>query len=428
MSDMISSVKGMNDILPKEITTWHTVETILKDVANQFAYQEIRFPIVEKTELFKRSIGDLTDIVQKEMYSFQDQHNGDLLTLRPEGTAPCVRACLQNNLLHNQVQRLWYLGPLFRHERPQKGRYRQFHQFGIETFGFDSIGVELELLSMNNLFWQALGLSDVVKLKINTIGTAQERHDYQDALRSYLSAYTSELDKDSLNRLDSNPLRILDSKNPEVQTILEGAPKLIDFLSEASLNRFEQLCEGLDKLGINYQQDPNLVRGLDYYSHAVFEWVTDSLGAQGTVSAGGRYDALVTQLGGKPIPAAGFAVGIERLVLLLNELKLVEAKPACDLYVAIDKGCDILKVQSWLNTIRSTLPSLRVMSDMAGSSLKSQLKRANVQQAPHVLLFQDNEFNGEHVLLKDMSGSNPQQTLGQSGLIEQLSLILRGKA
>lgn len=424
MAKIVTSVKGMNDILPKQMNAWQRVEQALKDVARQFSFQEIRFPIVEKTELFKRSIGDLTDIVQKEMYSFEDRHNGDLLTLRPEGTAPCVRACLQNNMLYNQIQRLWYMGPLFRHERPQKGRYRQFHQFGVEAFGYDSVGVELELLAMNQKFWQALGLTEVSVLKLNTIGELEERQQYQIKLYEYLSRYKQDLDEESLTRLDKNPLRILDSKNEKVQTILADAPTLAQHLSENSLQRFQQLKEGLDKLGINYVYTPTLVRGLDYYSHTVFEWVTDSLGAQGTISAGGRYDSLVEQLGGKPTPAAGFAIGIERLTLLLEELDLLSEQSDCDIYVVIDKTVKMSDALVVVENLRQAYPNKQVMVDMAQSSIKSQLKRAHSHGASYAVLF-TSEFNEQALVsLKAMKHQGEPQLLTKSQLIEQLKLSL----
>lgn len=423
MTNMVTNVKGMNDVLPEQCIIWQQVERCLKQVVRQFGFDEIRFPIVEKTELFKRSIGDLTDIVQKEMYTFEDAHNGDLLTLRPEGTAPCVRACMQHGLLHNQIQRLWYMGPLFRHERPQKGRYRQFHQFGVEAFGYDSVGIELELLAMNFAFWQALGLSDSIQLQINSIGTAQERLAYQEKLTRYLNQYRSELDADSLNRLDkNNPLRILDSKNTSVQALLVDAPKLEQHLSSETKERFEAVLAGLDKLAIPYQHQPNLVRGLDYYSHTVFEWTTEALGAQGTVSAGGRYDALVTQLGGKPTPAAGFAMGIERLVLLVETLAQPTKTADCDVYVVVDKSLAVDTVLAEVNILRKALPRLRVKTDLAASSLKSQLKRANQSQAQNTLVF-GNELYGQQgkVRLKDMANAVDDLELTMAEIVSQLT-------
>ena len=405
MSRGVSSVKGMNDILPTQMAAWNTVESALNQVMTSFAFQEIRFPIVEKTELFKRSIGDLTDIVQKEMYTFEDAHNGDWLTLRPEGTAACVRACEQNSLLYNQTQRLWYLGPMFRHERPQKGRYRQFYQFGVEAFGYDGIGIELELLAMNHRIWQALGLSESISLNINTIGTITERQAYQAALKTYLSAHRQRLDEESLMRLEKNPLRILDSKNPEIQTLRVDAPKLHGYLSDDSRQRFESLCQGLNDLGIAYTYDPTLVRGLDYYAHTVFEWVTDGLGAQGTVSAGGRYDGLVEQLGGKPTSAVGFAIGMERLVLLLEEIQGELASPKCDIYVIIDKALPQARAVVYVDMLRKVVPALKVMPDFSQSSEKSQLKRAIGSGANYSCVLTEHDLTDNQITIRALDES-----------------------
>jgi histidyl-tRNA synthetase len=411
----------MNDVLPSDNKAWQYVEKILTSVVSQYGYQQIRFPIVEKTELFKRSIGELTDIVQKEMYSFEDSQNGDQLTLRPEGTAPCVRACISNKLLYNKTPRLWYLGPFFRHENPQKGRYRQFHQFGIEVFGYASIDIELELLAMSNRLWQAFGLSDYCKLQINTIGTLEERMKYQQELTRYFESHREQLDTESLTRLEKNPLRILDSKNPKVQEIVAGAPKLHQHLSEATLTRFNDLCAGLETLGIAYTVEPTLVRGLDYYSHTVFEWVTDKLGAQGTVLAGGRYDGLVAQFGEKPTPAAGFALGFERLVLILETLALIPAEPDCDIYVVIEKEVNTVQAFALLEKLRLALPTLKVKVDLAASSSKSQLKRANGSGASYALLFMnDNPQPSDEVILKGLRGQFEQQNLTLDAIVSHL--------
>lgn len=416
MSKCVTSVKGMNDILPSQMAAWEQVETALKKVMCSFAFNEIRFPVVEKTELFKRSIGDLTDIVQKEMYTFEDAHNGDWLTLRPEGTAACVRACEQNRLLYNQTQRLWYLGPMFRHERPQKGRYRQFYQFGVESFGFDGVGIELELLSINHKIWQALGLSQSISLCINTIGTVSERQTFQKALTTYLSAHKDQLDEESLMRLDKNPLRILDSKNPAIQVLLVDAPALHDYLSEDSLARFEMLKQGLDDLGITYKHEPTLVRGLDYYAHTVFEWVTEGLGAQGTVSAGGRYDGLVEQLGGEPTTAAGFAIGIERLVLLLEEIQ-GEVKPRpLDVYVVIDKALSQAKAVACIDKLRQVNSSLMVLPDFAQSSEKSQMKRAIASGAKQVMILSKETIEQDKVVIKSLDEDRITETIATNEL------------
>ena len=318
----IQSLRGMHDLLPGNSEIWQYLEKKVADVLSRYSYQEIRFPVLEQTELFKRSVGEATDIVEKEMYSFEDR-NGDQLSLRPEGTAGCVRACTEHGLLHNQTQRLWYSGPMFRHERPQKGRQRQFHQIGVEAFGLNGPDIDAELLLLTANLWKTLKIDSVVKLQINSLGTSTDRAHYRDKLVSYLMTHRDDLDEDSQRRLETNPMRILDSKNPEVQKIVDGAPQLNDFIDDDSRQHFEQLCGILDAAKVSYEINPRLVRGLDYYSKTVFEWVTDSLGAQGTICAGGRYDGLVEQLGGKPCPGVGFAMGIERLVLLLDELKVV---------------------------------------------------------------------------------------------------------
>src|SRR5690606_31895733 len=318
----IQAIRGMNDLLPGDSAVWQYVEGTIADILQRYGYQEIRFPVVEATELFKRSIGEVTDIVEKEMYTFEDR-NGDSLTLRPEGTACCVRACEENGLLYNQTQRLWYMGPMFRHERPQKGRYRQFHQVGVETFGIEGPDIDAEVLMLSARILRELGVSESVTLQLNSLGDVNSRGAYKDALVAYLQQYSADLDEDSQRRLTTNPLRILDSKNPETQALLVDAPVLLDYLDVSSRAHFEKLQRLLDSVGIAYQINPRLVRGLDYYGKTAFEWVTDILGAQSTVCAGGRYDGLVEQLGGKPTPAVGFGMGLERLVLLLQELQLI---------------------------------------------------------------------------------------------------------
>lgn len=424
MKETLQAVRGMNDTLPEDVFYWHQLEQALCDISNSFGYQEIRFPILEKTALFKRSIGEETDIVQKEMYTFEDR-NGDSLTLRPEGTAACVRACLQHGLLHNQQQRLWYLGPMFRHERPQKGRYRQFYQFGVETFGYDSIDIELELLSMSYRLWQQLGLMEEASLHINTIGTLEERQQYQQALREYLERHQRSLDDDSLRRLEKNPLRILDTKNPQVQAILHEAPQLMDYLSSVSRSRFEALCEGLHALSIPYHVAPSLVRGLDYYSHTVFEWITDSLGAQGAICAGGRYDGLVAQIGNKEVPAAGFAMGLERLVLLLQAKGNCLADKRCDVYVLVDKTISGASVQLSVDRLRKALPQLSFVVDFSGASVKSQLKRADKTKATHALLFLADEFRQGLIGLKSLRVVGEQQWHRLEALSQEL-LVAEG--
>lgn len=333
MSKQIQAIRGMNDILPEHSRRWQYLEGVIRQVVASYGYEEIRMPVVEQTDLFKRSIGEVTDIVEKEMYTFEDR-NGDSLTLRPEGTASCVRAGNEHGLLYNQQQRLWYMGPMFRHERPQKGRYRQFHQVGVEVFGLQGPDIDAELIVMTARLWRQLGLSEHLTLELNSLASNAARAEYKSALTEYLRGHYDVLDEDSQRRLESNPLRILDSKNPAMAEMLSQAPKLSEYWDDESREHFTGLCARLDAAGIEYRHNERLVRGLDYYNRTVFEWVTDSLGAQGTVCAGGRYDGLVEQLGGKGTPAVGFAMGLERLVLMLEQLDNVELPQAVDIYVS----------------------------------------------------------------------------------------------
>ncbi|HAX10577.1 MAG TPA: histidine--tRNA ligase, partial [Marinobacter hydrocarbonoclasticus] len=373
----IQAIRGMNDILPDQTPVWQYVESTVRRVLGQYGYQEIRMPVVEHTELFKRSIGEVTDIVEKEMYTFEDR-NGDSLTLRPEGTAGCVRAAEEHGLLFNQTRRLWYTGPMFRHERPQKGRYRQFHQIGVECFGMAGPDIDAELLILTARLWNAFGLSDHARLEINSIGTSESRKVYRQALVAYLEQYQDKLDDDSKRRLTTNPLRILDSKDPATREILQGAPSLDDYLDDESRQHFEQLKAMLDAAGIAYTVNPALVRGLDYYGKTVFEWITDSLGAQGTICAGGRYDGLVEQLGGKPTVAVGFAMGLERLILLLETLELVpgHVNNQADIYVTAMGDQAVAPAMALAETLRNELPGRIVVSHCGGGSFKSQMKKA----------------------------------------------------
>jgi len=372
----LQAIRGMNDILPGESLSWQYVERCFREIVKQFGYQEIRFPVVEQTALFKRSIGEVTDIVEKEMYSFDDR-NGDNLSLRPEGTAGCVRAADQHGLLYNQQQRLWYQGPMFRHERPQKGRYRQFHQFGVEAFGMAGPDIDVEILQLAFTLWQHLGLTPHVRLEINNIGSSDDRKRYGAALTAFLSEHEAALDEDSRRRMNSNPLRVLDSKNPEVQSILIDAPRLEDYVSAESEAHFSALKALLIKLGIAFEVNPRLVRGLDYYNYCVYEWTTEALGAQGTVCGGGRYDGLVEQLGGKSTLAAGFAIGIERLVLMVDSLGLVpdEALQAIDLYIL--PTSDSTEASLLLAAeLRAEFPLMGIVSHCGGGKYNSQIKRA----------------------------------------------------
>jgi histidyl-tRNA synthetase len=401
VSNKLQAIRGMNDILPKEMGCWHKLEQAIRDITQLYGYEEIRMPIVEKTSLFKRTIGDVTDIVQKEMYTFEDR-NGDSLTLRPEGTASCVRACIEHGLIDRQTQRLWYMGPMFRHERPQKGRYRQFYQFGVEAFGFDDVDVELELLLLSHRLWKQLGIQEHIKLEINTIGESEERQTYREELQTYFSTYIDEFDEEDKTRIKTNPLRLLDSKNEKVKNIAKGAPSFMSSLSDASLARFERICDALKACDIEYVINPRLVRGLDYYSHTVFEWVTESLGAQGTVCAGGRYDGLVKQCGGRGTPAVGFALGLERLALMLDAFAETTSVGAdtCDIYVVIDSNLSIGETRPIIEKLRTALPSYRIRSNLGAGSFKSQFKKADKSGAIYALVLGEDEIKTNKMTLE----------------------------
>jgi histidyl-tRNA synthetase len=417
----IQSLRGMHDLLPGNSEIWQYLEKKVADVLSRYSYQEIRFPVLEQTELFKRSVGEATDIVEKEMYSFEDR-NGDQLSLRPEGTAGCVRACTEHGLLHNQTQRLWYSGPMFRHERPQKGRQRQFHQIGVEAFGLNGPDIDAELLLLTANLWKTLKIDSVVKLQINSLGTSTDRAHYRDKLVSYLMIHRDDLDEDSQRRLDTNPMRILDSKNPEVQKIVDGAPQLNDFIDDDSRQHFEQLCGILDAAKVSYEINPRLVRGLDYYSKTVFEWVTDSLGAQGTICAGGRYDGLVEQLGGKPCPGVGFAMGIERLVLLLDELKVVPDSVAQTVDIYLLAVGDVSNAAAVLaDNLRNDCPSLRIESHCGGGSFKSQIKKADKSGAAVALILGEQEVSSSTVGVKYLRQEHIQETVVQDSLATLLN-------
>ncbi|HEY0634187.1 MAG TPA: histidine--tRNA ligase [Gammaproteobacteria bacterium] len=424
MSGNIQAVRGMNDILPEHMPTWHFIEDTVRQLLSAYGYNEIRMPIVEKTELFKRSIGEVTDIVEKEMYTFEDR-NGDSLTLRPEGTAGCVRAAIENGLLHNQVQKLWYRGPMFRHERPQKGRYRQFHQIGIEVFGLTGPDIDAELIIITARLWKLLGLSDAVTLQINSLGSSESRAAYREQLVAYFSAHFDKLDEDSQRRLHGNPLRILDSKNPELRDIITAAPKLTDHLDEESRSHFATLCASLDAVQIRYEINPCLVRGLDYYSKTVFEWVTERLGAQGTVCAGGRFDGLVEQLGGKPTPACGFAMGLERLTALLEHAHIPQERYRPHAYlVRVGDGAQqaglVLAEQ-----LRDALPQLRLENHCGGGSFKSQFKRADKSGARVALILGDEEAAAGTISVKYLREEREQETIQQDELQAFLAAVMR---
>lgn len=423
MSKEIQAIRGMNDCLPQDTPVWQYVEQMIRQTVNSYGYDEIRFPIVEMTELFKRSIGEVTDIVEKEMYTFADR-NGDSLTLRPEGTACCVRAGIQNGLLYNQEQRLWYMGPMFRHERPQKGRYRQFHQFGLEVFGMQGPDIDAEVILLSARLWQQLGLTPYVRLELNSLGSNEARAAYRDKLVAYLEQHKDLLDEDSQRRLYSNPLRVLDSKNPAMSDMLAKAPQLLDHLDEESTQHFAGLQARLQAAGIEFTINPRLVRGLDYYNKTVFEWVTTNLGSQGTVCAGGRYDGLVEQLGGKATPAVGFGLGLERLVLLLQSLPLLPAiSNAADLYLMPLGEAAELAAVSVAEQLRLALPGKRVMLHCGGGNLKKQLKRADKSGAAIGLLLGDSELAAGQVTVKWLRAEQPQQTVQIADLAAVLAQI-----
>ncbi|WP_413285079.1 histidine--tRNA ligase [Vibrio sp. MA40-2] len=418
MAKTIQAIRGMNDCLPTDSPLWQKVEGTVKQVISAYGYNEVRMPIVEQTHLFSRAIGEVTDVVEKEMYTFEDR-NGDSLTLRPEGTAGCVRAGIENGLLYNQEQRLWYMGPMFRHERPQKGRYRQFHQVGVEVFGLNGPDVDAELIMMTARLWRELGIAEHVRLELNSIGSLDARANYRDALVAYLQQHEDVLDADCKRRMYTNPLRVLDTKNPEVQAILGDAPKLSSFLDDDSVQHFSGLCELLDAAGIEYQVNERLVRGLDYYNRTVFEWVTESLGSQGTVCGGGRYDGLVEQLGGKPTPGVGFAMGLERLVLLIDTLNLTDVRRSVDVYlVTAGEGTMVAGIKL-AEQLREVVPGLRIMTHFGGGNFKKQFKRADKVGAAIALVLGENEVAENTVVVKNLSGGE-QITVSQSDVASQL--------
>ncbi|RUO62574.1 histidine--tRNA ligase [Pseudidiomarina insulisalsae] len=400
MAKTIQAIRGMNDILPDQSPAWQFVEGVLRQVAASYTYQEIRMPVLESTDLFKRSIGEVTDIVEKEMYTFDDR-NGDSLTLRPEGTASCVRAGNEHGLLYNQTQRLWYMGPMFRHERPQKGRYRQFHQFGIEAFGMEGPDIDAEVILLSARLWQQFGISDQVELQLNSLASNEARARYRDALREFLRAHEDQLDEDSKRRLDTNVLRVLDSKSPETQQVLENAPKLSEYWDDESRAHFDGLCQRLDAAGIKYVLNERLVRGLDYYNRTVFEWVTTELGAQGTVCAGGRYDGLVEQLGGKATPAVGFAMGIERLVLLLASQDKIPATQTVDVYVIALNEAAELKAPAVAEQLRNEQQGLRVQLHSGSQNMKKKLAKADKSGAEYAVIIRDDDFEIKHLRDRD---------------------------
>ncbi|ATA23007.1 histidine--tRNA ligase [Brenneria goodwinii] len=423
MAKNIQAIRGMNDYLPADTALWQRIENSLKQVLSSYGYSEIRTPIVEQTSLFKRAIGEVTDVVEKEMYTFEDR-NGDSLTLRPENTASCVRAGIEHGILYNQEQRLWYCGPMFRHERPQKGRYRQFHQMGCEVFGLQGPDIDAELILLTARWWRVLGISQHVNLELNSIGSLEARAIYREALIAFLEQHKDQLDEDCRRRMYTNPLRVLDSKNAQVQTLLNDAPVLTDYLDDESRIHFESLCELLTQAGIPYTVNPRLVRGLDYYNRTVFEWVTNSLGAQGTVCAGGRYDGMVEQLGGHATPSVGFAMGLERLVLLVQSINPeFKALPVVDVYLISSGDGTQIAAMKLAETLRDALPQLKLMTNYGGGNFKKQFARADKWGARIALVLGENEVAAGQVVIKNLSNGE-QDTLAQADVAARLATLL----
>jgi histidyl-tRNA synthetase len=414
---IIQSVRGMNVLLPSVTTHWQSIEATLRQIVTTYGYQEIRFPLLEKTELFKRSIGEVTDIVEKEMYTFTDR-NEESLTLRPEGTAGCVRAAIEEGLLYHQTQRLWYIGPMFRYERPQKGRCRQFYQFGVEAFGFAGPDIDAEIILMTARIFKILKLEKLV-LQINSLGSPEARERYRKSLVAFFTKHQSNLDEDSQKRLHRNPLRILDSKNPAMQSLINDAPKLMDYLDDDSKQHFEQLCHCLKMAGVSYEINPRLVRGLDYYNKTVFEWVSDELGAQGTVCAGGRYDNLAEQLGGHATPAVGFSIGLERLIELTTTTHKKTPSEA-DVYLILAGQSAVSFGLVIAETLRSHLPQLQIISHCGGGSIKTQFKRADKSGAHWAIVIGEEEVAQEKVTLKSLRGDQTQILLSLPELVDHL--------
>ncbi len=423
MANTIQAIRGMHDVLPEQTPLWQYAETIIREILGAYGYSEIRLPIVEKTELFKRSIGEVTDIVEKEMYTFDDR-NGDSLTLRPEGTAGCLRACLEHSLLNNQIHRLWYYGPMYRHERPQKGRYRQFIQLGVETYGMSGPEIDAELLLLMDRLWKKLGIRDQVRLQLNSLGTIAERAVYREKLVDYFHAHLEQLDEDSLRRLQTNPLRILDTKNPAMSEVVANAPELMAYLGAESTAHFNAITTILNELGISYEINTRLVRGLDYYSKTVFEWVTDALGSQGTVCAGGRYDSLIEQLGGKANHAVGFAMGMERLLALMETLETIPLAKPVDVYmVRVGEKAQQAGLR-FAELLRDALPALKLQVNMEGGSFKSQFKKADKSGADFAIILGDDEVSRDEVGIKSLRDEQGQQMLSQSQALAFLQRYL----
>lgn len=419
MAKNIQAIRGMNDCSPTESPLWQWIEGQVRQILSSYGYSEVRMPIVESTPLFARAIGEVTDVVSKEMYTFWD--NDEQLTLRPEGTAGCVRAAIEHGWIYNNEQRLWYMGPMFRHERPQKGRYRQFHQAGVEVFGIATPEIDAELIILTARLWKALGIDQHVSLQLNSIGSLEARANYRSALVAFLENHQNLMSEEEKERLVKNPLRILDTKNQALQDVLDGAPKLLDYLDDESREHFAQLCGLLDAVGIQYEINPKLVRGLDYYNKTVFEWVTSALGAQGTVCGGGRYDGLVEQLGGHATSGVGFAMGLERLVLLVQEVnKSIPVKSAVDIYVVYQGEGTTLAAFQLAEKLRSELPHLSTMLHCSGGNFKKQFRRADKSGATLALVLGESEVQNNQVVVKHLLGAAEQQTIDVANLIEHV--------
>ena len=419
--EKMQAVRGMHDTLPGDTPRWRRLEQTVQSVLRSYCYREIRFPIIEKTELFSRSIGAGTDIVNKEMYTFQDR-NGEFLTLRPEGTAGCVRALIQHGLIHSGPQKVWYQGPMFRHERPQKGRQRQFHQVGAEAFGIESPDIDAELILVCARIWNALGINDVC-LELNSLGSYSARQHYRNLLIEYLSDHRDQLDGDSIRRLETNPLRILDSKNPEMQTLISGAPSLLDSIDDESAEHFSVLRGLLDANSVDYEINPRLVRGLDYYNRTVFEWITDRLGAQGTICAGGRYDDLVAQVGGKPVPGVGFAMGLERILELMEPGREEQDTDTPRVYQVM-AGADAVESGFKLaERLRDEIPALKLMLHCGGGSFKSQLRKADKSGAEYALILGAEEVAKNTVQIKPLRKDSGQYEVSRDKLADEITRL-----
>jgi len=424
MAKTIQAIRGMNDSSPTDTPLWQWVEIKVRQVLASYGYSEVRMPIVESTPLFARAIGEVTDVVSKEMYTFWD--NDEQLTLRPEGTAGCVRAAIEHGWIYNNEQRLWYIGPMFRHERPQKGRYRQFHQAGVEIFVIANPEIDAELILLTARLWKELGIDQYVTLQLNSIGSLEARQNYRSALVDFLQNHVDLMSDEEKDRLEKNPLRILDTKNQALQEVLNNAPKLLDYLDDESREHFAQLCTLLDEMGIQYEINPKLVRGLDYYNKTVFEWVTTALGAQGTVCGGGRYDGLVEQLGGHATPSVGFAMGLERLVLLVQEVnKSIPVQRAGDIYLVFAGDGTTLAAFKIAEKLRSALPQLRVMTHCSGGKFQKQFKRADKVGAKLAIVIGESEIQSNQVMVKDLLGNTEQQAVAVDELVAYLTQVFK---